>query len=129
VSDLEKRIERSRKAMAVISNPVAAADEITSLRQQLRESEARAEMLRQAGNRVINYQAHSSEWARAVESASTESFIKRVQAEAVEDIREGAAGFETDEDGDGFVWALDINKYAQRLRSEADQLERGEGDE
>lgn len=47
------------------------------------------------------------------------AWLLRKQAEAVEDVYEGAAGFETDEEGVGFVWASDIKDYAQRLRQQA----------
>jgi ferredoxin-NADP reductase len=53
MSDLEKRIERSRKAMTVLKNPVAAAEELKSLRQQLEQAEEENERVRQGNLDVM----------------------------------------------------------------------------
>ena len=99
-------------------------DVIKDLRHKLQQAEARvAELERERDN---EHQRERRNAARDyVQKMKVDSLRK--QAEAVEGIYEGSAGFETDEEGEGFIWARDIKDYAQRLRQQADELEKQNG--
>jgi len=88
----------------------------------------REEAVEWDSDRLQTYKNYAEVCGRRIgelSKSAVDAFMLRKQGEAVEDIYEGAAGFETDADGVGFVWASDIKDHAQRLRTQAAEIEKG----
>jgi hypothetical protein len=92
---------------------VDAKDEITTLRQQLEQAEAKADLFRRACEDLLD------------DRPIAQAYILRKQAEAVEKFGQEIGVFDPEYDDQEYVEVprREVKAYAQRLRQQADEIE------